>query len=108
MAVINYNKDLVGFTLKEAWYSDCVDTATPTIKFFIHVWQKAACLQDVVDTLQEAHLTSAVDGRYKLIADKYNVRARATRWRKKGIPLKSLRATPTYESLKQFALREVI
>jgi hypothetical protein len=107
MAVINYNKDLVGFTLKEAWCSDS-RVATPTIKFFIHVWQKATCLQDVVDTLQEAHLTSAVDGRYKLIADKYNVCARATRWRKKGIPLKRMRATPTCESLKQFALREAI
>jgi len=117
MAVINYNKSLVEFKTQGGWAynpgvgrSQWTDTyrAIAEIRFFIHVWQRSACVQDVVDTLHEAHLTSDIDGRVKLAADKYNVLARAARWRTKGVPLKRLTQTPTRESLKQFALREAI
>ena len=100
MTVINYREELVDFEYNGR------DEYNPTIKFFIHVWQRAECLQDAIDTFEDAFQSWAGDynGKIHLQSAPWAIRARATRWRSKGIPLQHLRdKTPSHDKLAEFA-----
>jgi|7_EtaG_2_1085326.scaffolds.fasta_scaffold97635_2 hypothetical protein len=106
MAVINYRKELVSFDKK---IYTCGTYYSPAIKFFIHVWQRATCLQDVLDTFSDAFETSLQPSNNDhLELNGESVKGRASRWRRKGIPLKKLSRVETFDYLKRFALREMV
>lgn len=120
MAIIDYREEQVGWDYKGSdWYE--AEHAYPTIEFFIHVWQNSNSVVDVKQTLEYVFKKDAryrvihVKGRrtplechthspsctaenppwkYQMNASYSNLKARANRWRRKGVPLKELAQPP--------------
>ena len=102
MAVINYKKEYVSFDYKEGWSND--PWAIPSIEFFIHVWQRASNLKDVVDTFEQAFQMHGNTERHRLLLDA--ISSRASRWRDKGVELQYLGKTSSLDALKRLARQE--
>ena len=102
MSVIDYDKNIVDWDYKEGVWTP--DYALPSIEFFVHVWQKAETVQDVIDTFWHAFKNDSRfkhiyggdpvhyggEG-YRLFLSRENLLARVARWRRKGVPLKMIK-----------------
>jgi hypothetical protein len=86
MAIINYDQEHVKFDRKVgSWGSPAV----PSLKFFIHVWQRGQSIEDVLETFEHVYQKE-----YKTPgklnegwSSVHNARMRAKRWRTDGVPL---------------------
>tara|TARA_Y100000310_G_scaffold329498_1_gene399481 strand:+ start:491 stop:871 length:381 start_codon:yes stop_codon:yes gene_type:complete len=102
MILSNIDESKVGFNLVDncgelGWYTK----NSPNKEFFVQTWQKASCLEDVLDTFKHYVATEGLASYpsttiLPLSIENFGpLKTRAICYRKKGIPLKQLESNPS-------------
>ena len=116
MILSNIDESKVGFNVCGGYYSETKNS--PSKDLFVQAWQKASCLEDVLDTFRHYVTIYGHDAPCHREEEKWplsvqsvgRLQSRATIYKKKGVPLKDLTPIPgpsEWEQLAEYA-RELL